>query len=147
MITTFRGIYSFLSNFYSVPILYKGVLYQSTEAAYMSQRCDDVEWLKFCADPMSSAGSIKRQSKFITDKPNWSEIKLQVMEEVLRIKFNTPHLKELLLETGNQNIQEGNDWKDEFWGVRFDIQPNYGENHLGRLLMKLRDELRIKGSL
>jgi len=117
-------------------------MYQSVEAAYMSQRCDDVEWKKYCADPMSSAGDIKRRSKTVTDRADWPVLKLQVMEECLRIKFNIPYLREKLLATGNQNIQEGNEWKDDFWGIRLEVQPNYGENHLGRLLMKIRDELR-----
>lgn len=142
MITQFRGEYDWASNFYSVPILYKGTLYQSVEAAYMSQRCDDADWKKYCADPLSAAGEIKRRSKLVIDRPDWPTLKLVVMEECLRIKFAHPHLREKLLATGNQNIQEGNTWKDEFWGVRFDLQPNYGENHLGRLLMKIRDELK-----
>lgn len=143
MISRFREEYDWLSNFYSVPIFYKGTLYQSSEAAYMSQRNHSEEWKKFCADPFSKANLIKRQSKLIEDRPDWPQVKLQVMEEVLRIKFSVPYLREKLIATGNQNIQEGNDWKDQFWGIRFDMQPNYGENHLGRLIMKIRDELLI----
>lgn len=141
MISHFREEYDWLSNMYSVLISYKGIVYQSTEAAYMSQRNDSEEWQKICTDPFSKGGDIKRKSKFITDKPEWPLIKLRVMEEVLRIKFNIPFLKEKLLATCDQNIQEGNTWKDDFWGIRFDMQPNYGENHLGRLIMKIRQEL------
>lgn len=147
MITKFRDKYNWCSNFFSVPIMYKGVLYQSVEAAYMSARCDDPVWKSYCADPMSSAGEIKRRSKmsvFCVDRATWQDEKLQVMEECLREKFKVPYLRELLLETGNQNIQEGNEWKDDFWGVRLDVQPNYGENHLGRLLMKIRDEIKLQ---
>jgi len=47
----------------------------------------------------------------------------------------------LLKETGNQNIQEGNYWGDDYWGVDLKQNPNVGENHLGRLIMKIREEL------
>lgn len=145
MINKFRDEYSWLSNFYSVPIMFRGTLYQSVEAAYMSARCDDPDWKKFCADPMSSAGQIKRASKDLKEQGKeritWADEKLQVMEQCLIEKFKVPYLREKLIATGDQNIVEGNEWKDQFWGVRFDLQPNYGENHLGRLLMKIRASL------
>ena len=144
MIAKFREAYAWLSNFYSVPITFRGVLYQSVEAAYMSAKCDEQAWKDFCADPMSSAGQIKRASyelepngKLVKD---WLQIKVSVMEHCLREKFNVPYLHKLLVETGDQNIQEGNMWKDDFWGVRLDVEPNYGENNLGRLIMMIRDE-------
>ena len=46
----------------------------------------------------------------------------------------------LLLETGNEYIQEGNWWNDTFWG--FCLKTNTGENKLGKLIMKIRNELR-----
>ena len=37
------------------------------------------------------------------------------------------------------HIEEGNWWKDKFGGV--DIKTRQGENHLGKLIMKIRKEL------
>jgi hypothetical protein len=37
-------------------------------------------------------------------------------------------------------LVEGNRWGDQFWGV--DLRTGLGENHLGKILMKVRDELR-----
>lgn len=70
---------------------------------------------------------------------NWDNIKLGVMEDVLRIKFQIPELKMLLLETGDLHIQEGNTWNDTYWGV--DLKTGEGQNNLGMLLMKIRKEL------
>jgi len=58
---------------------------------------------------------------------------------MLRLKF-TKHesLKEKLLATGDEELVEGNDWNDRVWGK----VDGVGENHLGRLLMKIRAELR-----
>ena len=62
------------------------------------------------------------------------------MKELLRQKFKSPILKERLLNTGDAYLEEGNWWKDCFWGV--DINTGYGENYLGRLLMEVRSEIR-----
>lgn len=61
------------------------------------------------------------------------------MEELLRIKFSgiDPFLTRALLETGDAELIEGNTWNDTFWGVC----NGEGENNLGRLLMKVREEL------
>jgi predicted NAD-dependent protein-ADP-ribosyltransferase YbiA (DUF1768 family) len=60
------------------------------------------------------------------------------MSQLLVRKFAHPELQELLLATGDQEIQEGNNWNDRFWGVC----DGEGENILGKLLMGLRRSLR-----
>lgn len=50
------------------------------------------------------------------------------------VKFAEPGLQAKLLETGNEELVEGNYWGDTFWGVC----RGRGENHLGKLLMKVR---------
>lgn len=67
--------------------------------------------------------------------------RLVVMEEGLRFKFapgTTWHKK--LMDTGNEEIVEWNNWHDLYWGK--DVVTKEGENHLGRILMKLRAEFR-----
>ena len=63
------------------------------------------------------------------------------MEELLRKKFahDKPLLRQALIDTGDQELIEGNWWGDRFWGV--DLKTNQGQNHLGMLLMKIRSEL------
>jgi hypothetical protein len=62
------------------------------------------------------------------------------------------NLKEMLLKTGNSHIEEGNYWHDNFWGNcrcgnRDGRRPDcllQGKNHLGIILMDVRDELEVK---
>ena len=48
-------------------------------------------------------------------------------------------VRQALIDTGDQELIEGNWWGDRFWGV--DLKTNQGQNHLGMLLMKIRSEL------
>lgn len=139
MIKEFQREYRWLSNFASVVVTLDGIDYPTVEHAYMSAKSNDVAWKHLCCDFSISPGNIKKLSKKVTLVEDWETKKLLVMEDLLRQKFNTPQYKELLLKTGNQNIQEGNRWKDKFWGI--DLNTGVGENHLGRLIMKIRDEL------
>lgn len=60
------------------------------------------------------------------------------MWEILRAKFKQhPELAAMLIATGDAELVEGNTWGDTFWGR--DLATGHGENHLGRLLMELRD--------
>ncbi|MBQ3449388.1 MAG: NADAR family protein, partial [Synergistaceae bacterium] len=58
----------------------------------------------------------------------------------LRAKF-TQHedIAQKLINTGERILIEGNDLGDVFWGI--DTATGEGENHLGKILMKIRGEL------
>ena len=56
-----------------------------------------------------------------------------------KFTFN-PHLKEKLLATGDRELVEGNWHGDKYWGVC--LRTGEGNNHLGRMLMELRDYFR-----
>jgi ribA/ribD-fused uncharacterized protein len=144
--------HKFLSNFYPAEVIYLGVKYPSSEHAYMSAKSDEeliidgktYKWKYYCTLPTVKPGKIKGESRYLTLPSNWDEIKVQIMYECLISKFsNIANLKlrEKLLATGNQNIQEGNWHGDQFWGVDLRNAPNIGENNLGRLLMRIRDEI------
>lgn len=70
-------------------------------------------------------------------RKDWDGIKLGVMEEVLRIKFSDKELRQKLVDTFPHDLYEGNYWGDKFWGCDYDLN---GENHLGKILMKIRFE-------
>ena len=142
MITEFQNEYRWLSNFAPVKIKLDGLEFPSVEHAYMSAKSDDVEWKKFCSNQNNKAGDVKRQSRNITLKKDWNEIKLEVMANCIKQKFNAEPYRIKLLETGTQHIQEGNRWNDKFWGVC--LKTNKGENHLGRLIMDVRSALAKK---
>ena len=74
-------------------------------------------------------------------RPDWEEVKVGIMEEIVRAKFTQhPELAARLLATGDKVLVEGNHWGDTCWGV--DTRTGQGENHLGKILMKVREELR-----
>lgn len=136
MITSFQGEYRFLSNFHPSPITIKGQVYPTVEHAYQAGKAlyrDEREMIQQAISP----GQAKRLGKIVIRKPDFEERKLKYMEKCLREKFKDPRLARLLLNTGSQNLIEGNTWGDRFWGVCH----GKGENHLGRLLMKIREEL------
>lgn len=137
-IEQFKGEYRFLSNFYPVEILLD-LIYPSVEAAYMSAKNDSPEWKAFCADTNNTPGQIKRASRGIILVDGWESCKLLVVEECLRQKFKKPYFKGRLLKTYPNEIVEGNNWGDTFWGVS--LKTGEGENNLGKLLMKIRQEL------
>ena len=58
--------------------------------------------------------------------------------ELLYRKFAIPSLREKLLATGDAYLEEGNNWGDTIWGT----VNGRGQNHLGRLLMEVRDAIR-----
>ena len=142
MIKEFQNEFRWLSNFAPVKIILDGVEFPSIEHAYMSAKSDDMKWKKFCSNPNNKANDVKRQSRNIVLKENWNNIKLDVMVECVKQKFNQEPYRTKLLETGTLYIQEGNRWNDKFWGVC--LKTNKGENHLGKLIMDVRSTLAKK---
>jgi len=140
MIKTFKTKGNeYLSNFAKVVVKLDGVEYPSVEHAYMSAKSEDPTWKLFCQNKTRSPGLIKKMSRKQKLVPDWDSKKLSIMEDLVRQKFNKEPFKSKLLNTGNENIQEGNTWNDKFWGIC--LKTGDGENHLGRLIMKIRDEL------
>lgn len=134
-ISSFRGENHFLSNFYESVIEYKGKIYATSEHAYQAVKCTndiDHEKIRFAR----SAGETKRLSRTLPRRQDWDQVKLVFMEEILRCKFSNPLLMLKLKNTRPKILIEGNHWGDRFWGVC----SAEGENNLGKLLMKIRDE-------
>lgn len=104
----------------------------------MSAKRHDIEWKEFCVN--NTPADVKAKSRTIKLRPDWDAVKIQVMFEVLRIKFSRPDMANLLLDTGDQELIEGNSWGDEFWGVN--NNTGVGRNFLGRILMMIREEIR-----
>lgn len=137
-IRLFRDEYEFLSNFYPCRIEYCGIYYQNAEAAFQAQKCrSEEEKLGFCG---LLAAKAKRRGRQILPRPDQENVKLGVMEEIVRAKFiQNPKLAKKLISTGERRLVEGNTWGDTFWGV--DAETVQGANHLGRILMQLRSDL------
>lgn len=135
-IDVFSGDYRFLSNFYSSLISVDGVLYPTVEHAFHAAKTNDKE-LKEKIRQAQTPGKAKRLGHQVELREDWDDVRISIMEDLLRKKFSIQGLKEKLLATKGRELVEGNTWNDTFWGVCNGI----GENHLGKLLMKIRDEL------
>lgn len=138
-IPTFEGAYRFLSNFYACPngVMYEGIRYPTSEHAYQAAKTNDPSMrLRIAALPTPLAA--KRTGRYVLLRPDWEEVKVEVMRAVLQAKFSDPELADALLATDDAELIEGNWWGDKFWGVCRGV----GKNKLGQLLMQLRAELR-----
>lgn len=137
-ITSFDGIYRFLSNFHPVMVKLDGETYPSTEHAYQAAKS---------LDPAYRAGFLtctateaKRRGRRAVLRADWEQVKIGVMLDLLRQKFaHETELAALLDQTGDRELIEGNWWGDTFWGVC----RGKGQNHLGKLLMQVRAEGRL----
>lgn len=68
-------------------------------------------------------------------------VRTGLMYTAVRRKFVANHdLARMLLDTTDEEIVEGNDWGDRYWGVDPPGSTN-GENNLGKVLMLVRSEL------
>lgn len=134
-INEFRGNYYFLSNFYEAPVTYQGLLYLNNEAAFQSAKTFSDRECFTNLDP-SSAKKLGRRVQLRND---WEDVKDEVMYEICKAKFSQNELlKVKLIETGDKYLEEGNTWGDKIWGTVNGV----GENKLGKILMRVREELR-----
>lgn len=140
----FREEYEFLSNFYPTKVFFEGITYYNSEAAYQAQKClhpeDRGQFARLSSD------EAKRLGQKVEIRPDWDEVKCNIMERIVYAKFTqNPTLAQALLDTGDKPLKEGNYWKDLYWGV--DLKTGEGENHLGQILMALREDFRMNGIL
>ena len=139
-INQFRGKYSFLSNFYSSPLRYKGKVWATAEHLYQALKTSNMEQreqIRLAVTP----GLAKRMGRRVNLRRDWNDISHKVMYQILLAKFcQNPELKELLVSTGLAVLIEGNYWHDNFWGSCYcsKCKGIEGENVLGKLLMKVR---------
>lgn len=85
------------------------------------------------------APEVRRWGLRIKLRPRWQDIKLRVMNQVLREKFaQNPKLADRLVATDDELLWHLSPW-DQFWGGS---ETRVGLNRLGMLMMKQRDLLR-----
>lgn len=136
-----QGPHRFLSNFWLCPVMFEYAVYPSAEHAYQAAKTLDPnkrQLILACPSP----GAVKRLGKAVPMQPGWDKIKISVMTKIVRDKFTrNADLGARLRATGNREIEEGNWWGDKFWGV-CPTGSGDGENHLGKILMQIRGELK-----
>lgn len=137
VINSFAGQYAFLSNFFPSMICFNGKAYATVEHAFQAFKmtCDaDHDAVRTARSP----GLAKKLGRSLERRADWEHIKDDVMLACLRQKFQLhQQLSIWLVETKPNELIEGNTWGDVYWGVC----KGKGQNKLGQLLMKVREEI------
>lgn len=147
-IAQFEGDYRFLSNSYMIGfgmsprgrgMWWRGFLVPTAEHAYQLSKAATLEEAKEIANSLAPMEA-RRRGRGVELVAGWEHMKLQVMTNVLRIKFQNKQCREKLIATGDSHLEGGNTWGDQIWGV----SPVGGEgmNLLGHCLMMVRSEIR-----
>lgn len=129
-IDNFIGEYRFLSNSYPDG---PGSFEHLIQAFRCARALDAVNVLK----AETPAEAIKLADTFKIRR-GWDQNKYEIMYELVKIKFQNIELRCRLIETGDAELINQNTWGETYWGVC----AGRGENHLGKILMKIRKELR-----
>lgn len=140
-----------LSNFSAFNLVFCGLTFPTSEHAYhwiKFQSADEDENARFQRKSLSeniayapsahAAFKLAERWKSMR-RPDWDDVKLDVMRQILRAKADQhEYVRRKLLATGDRELIEDS-WRDDFWGWG----PNRdGQNWLGRLWMEIRDDLR-----
>jgi hypothetical protein len=138
-----RGVvlpYGCFSNFSPHKLIEDGIEYKTSEHYYQSKKFlkkeDELEVIN-SATPSLCAKIGRDREK--TLREDWEEIKDDIMYNALKLKFSQNFfIKNILLSTAEEELIEDSP-VDSYWGCGSD---GLGKNMLGKLLMKLRQELR-----
>lgn len=142
MITRFEDGYSFLSNFCPANVMYDGYLYLTGEHAFVAAKTLDLD-TRIAVSKISTPGRAKKFGRKLDLRPDWELVKVPIMHQIILDKFTrNPELRTKLLATGDKELIEGNHWGDTFWGMIYSQGTLRGENHLGKILMEVREELK-----
>lgn len=134
VIDKFDREYHFLSNFASISLTFRGHHFTNAEAAFQSQKCSQ----RISEFENLNPSQAKRLGRQVPIRPDWKDVRDQVMYEVVYEKFyQNPEACERLKATGDATLIEGNTWNDRYWGVC----NGKGQNRLGEILMRVREEL------
>lgn len=146
---TFFGSNAPFSNFYTHAFEWKGYVVKSSEYAFMIEKALMFEPSKAlltarARTPKEAKALGRSIQNFCPQK--WDNERYGIMVEILKAKFASPHLKKILLDTGERELVEGSPY-DAIWGVKLDWRSDEildrnkwrGRNLLGEALMEVRD--------
>jgi ribA/ribD-fused uncharacterized protein len=154
MITQFKGKYDFLDPAYYCLAEYDGVIYNSAEAAFLAAQYDSSYFRSIFRNPALPIWRARELARRLQKRRDWTpELSLDLMRQIAFDKFSrSPNLRSLLLATHHERIVAENNWHEQFWGRCIcNTRPGkYGQkdaclvpgnNHLGKILMAVRDQL------
>ncbi len=129
------------SNFAAFNVRYKGSIWMTSEHAYQASKFQDSRLQIQIMRAASAHDALKLAHAFSERglvRADWNEEeKLRVMYEIISLKHDQhAYVQKQLKESIGREIVEDSP-KDAFWGRGPDWK---GQNHLGRLWMRLRDE-------
>lgn len=134
VVGSFTGPYRFLSNFYPSDIWMDGYEYPTVEHAFQASKCYEPLWRSMIRNA-SSSSKAKSHGRKVRLREDWEEVKYNIMYSLVLQKFARHFdLRELLFDTGDAMLVEGNSWGDTYWGVC----KGEGQNQLGKILMGTR---------
>ena len=136
-IKSFTNQYRFLSNFYLKRVDFEGMTYPTNEHAFQAAKTFNIK-ARERISKLATPADAKKAGRALVLRENWDQIKYSVMKDIVRIKFSIPELKQALLDTGDQELIEGNWWGDYTWGVCNGV----GTNWLGKMLVEVREEIK-----
>lgn len=136
--------YGCFSNFSPHPILQDGLLWPTVEHYYQAQKFGGtaaaMELMTLIRQaPTAAAAAALGRDPARSLRPDWDGVKREIMLAAVRTKFHTHgEIRAILLGTGEEVLVEDSP-TDYYWGCGCD---RTGANHLGRILMQVRSELR-----
>lgn len=133
------------TNFYAANIVIDGRSYPTTEHYFQANKFKDPNIFNIIVSQPNASAALKEARKYDGYKrQDWERVKDMIMWKALHAKFTQhPNLKTLLLRTGTTHLYEGS-YVDNYWGTGAD---GTGQNKLGRLLMKLRNDINSGGAI
>lgn len=139
----YEDVHYYLSNFSAFALVLGGELWMTVEHAYQGLKFDPKRYsaIRSQIKDALSAHEAKKLAYLCKDciRPDWEAVKLDIMRGLIHAKIQQhPYVQKKLLQTGDAVLIE-NSHRDSFWGRGPDWQ---GMNHLGRIWMELRGELR-----
>ena len=134
-------------NFAPFQITWRGKLYPTSEHAYQAAHFFETD--KAIAELVRQQLSPRLASDIANahsdrEDPEWASRKCHIMYDICKTKLvQHEYVQDTLLRTGSLTIVEMNE-NDSFWGWGKD---HNGRNELGKIWMKLREELRQERGL
>ncbi len=143
--------YGWLGNMSPYPLVHDGKEWRTAEALFQALRLAPPnpvrELIREEKSPMGAKMVAKKHADQRVVTP-LSADDLSIMRLVLRLKVNTYlSLRQELLDTGDalivEDVTKRPGGSGTFWGAALQSDGTWaGDNHLGRLWMELREELR-----
>ncbi len=127
-----------LSNFSAFRLLWKGFDFDTSEAAYHSEKFPGLPIRGHILRAASAHEAFKLAEQYKSARrKDWDLVKVDIMREILRAKaMQHEYVRRKLVATGDRELIE-NSWRDSFWGWG---ENRDGKNMLGKLWMEIRAE-------